>query len=42
MNFEAFALTIENQIAHVAFNSLNPAFWNELPKVFDEIEARDD
>lgn len=48
MSYEAFALTIENQIAHVAlnrpdaFNSLNPAFWDELPKVFDEIEARDD
>ena len=48
MSYEAFAITVKDQIAHVvlnrpeAFNSLNPAFWDELPKIFDEIEARDD
>ncbi|MFN3231633.1 MAG: crotonase/enoyl-CoA hydratase family protein [Alphaproteobacteria bacterium] len=45
---QAVKLEVANQIAHVIlnrpdeFNSLNPQFWDEFPKVFDEIDARDD
>lgn len=48
MAYEAFDVSVQEQIAHVvlnrpeAFNSLTPAFWDELPKVFDELEARND
>lgn len=48
MAAQAVTLTVTDQIAHVvlnrpeAFNSLNPDFWDQFPKVFDEIEARDD
>lgn len=48
MTYAAFALTVADNIAHVAldrpkqFNSLNPEFWDELPQIFDEIESRDD
>ncbi|MDX1581797.1 MAG: enoyl-CoA hydratase-related protein, partial [Alphaproteobacteria bacterium] len=48
MSYEAIELSVKDQIAHVvlnrpdAFNSLNPAFWDEFPRVFEEIEARDD
>lgn len=48
MTEQAVKLEVKDQIAHVilnrpeAFNSLNPAFWDEFPRAFDEIEARDD
>ena len=40
---EAFSVTIENKVAHIqmnrpaALNTMNRAFWNELPQIIGEV-----
>src|SRR5690554_6786823 len=46
--YESFSVRVENKIAHVQFsrpealNSMNKAFWLELPKCMQDIEANTD
>lgn len=46
--YESFAVSVENKIAHVQFNrpeslnSMNKAFWLELPRCMQDIEANTD
>lgn len=46
MPYECFDLSVENQIAHIVMNrpnkrnSMIPAFWDELPRVIEEIETQ--
>lgn len=47
-NYESFNVSVENRIAHVQFsrpqamNSMNKAFWVELPKCMRDIESQTD
>jgi len=42
--YEAFAVTIEDKVAHIkmnrpeAMNTMNKAFWNELPTIVRDID----
>ena len=44
MTYSCFDVGIDNQIAHITLNrpdkrnSMNPAFWSELPKIVREID----
>ena len=44
MAYECFDVTIEDKIAHIrmnrpeAFNTMNKAFWNELPEIIRDID----
>jgi len=43
--YECFKVEISNGIAHVILNrpdkrnSMNPTFWDELPRIIDDIDA---
>ena len=43
-SYEAFKVTIENKVAHIqmnrpeAMNTMNKAFWNELPEIVRTID----
>ena len=45
MAYECFEVTIENKIAHIklnrpdALNTMNKAFWNELPEIVQDIDT---
>ena len=44
-SYEAFKVTIENKVAHIqmsrpeAMNTMNKAFWNELPEIVRTIDT---
>jgi len=44
MNYECFEVTIEDSVAHIKLNrpekrnSMNPAFWRELPEIIEDID----
>ena len=44
MKYECFEVTIEDSIAHIELsrpqkrNSMNPAFWRELPQIIEDID----
>ena len=44
MKYECFEVTIEDCIAHIELsrpekrNSMNPAFWRELPQIIEDID----
>lgn len=46
MSYQCFDLSVENQIAHIKMNrpekrnSMIPAYWDELPRVVEEIETQ--
>ncbi len=45
MSFQCFEIELDSQVAHVKFcrpekrNSMIPEFWNELPRVIDELDS---
>ena len=45
MSYECFEVTIEDKVAHIQLNrpdkrnSMNPAFWRELPQIIEDIDV---
>ena len=45
MSYECFEVSITDQVAHIVLsrpekrNSMNPAFWRELPEIVKDIDA---